>query len=102
MGGGVITVQKSKLTSIFHYNGKIEIKTIDELYITRHYHLHELKFMLDDDFIYVNRSTIVNLNNIKFIDKIFHTIKMVDDEEIEVSRRKWSEFIKQYRKAKHI
>lgn len=78
-------------------NHKIRLHTLDsniEFYST----MKELEERLKDDFCRTHRSYIVNLKNIKEVDKSKFTITMINDETCYISVRYMKEFLKRWKK----
>ena len=82
--------------------GFVYMKTTTDKHILNYTSLVQLKDVLNDYFLFVNRNYIVNVENVKSIDKEHRTITFEDEFHIKVSDRKWPHFKKIYMRVVKI
>lgn len=84
-------IKEKEIIYIFSFKGHLEIETIDKSYknsIT----IKDIRKRLSKAFFMVNRSEIINLNMIKHINKLDHTVTLTNGIKCEISRRRWNDF----------
>lgn len=79
--------------------GFVYMKTTTDKHILNYTSLAQLKDVLNDYFLLVNRNYIVNVENVESIDKEHRTITFEDGFRIKVSGRKWPHFKRIYIKV---
>lgn len=84
-------IKEKEIVYISSFKGHLEIKTIDESYKTS-ITMKDIIKRLSKTFFMVNRSEIINLNMIKHINKLDHTVTLTNGIKCEISRRRWNEF----------
>lgn len=80
-------------------HGFVYMKTTTDKHILNYTSLAQLKDVINEYFLFVNRNYIVNVENVVSIDKEHRTITFEDEFRIKVSDRKWPHFKKKYLKV---